>query len=520
MDAGITRLMIHGARGSYPVSGPTFLRYTGHTSCFSLSLPRGLLIVDAGTGIASLGDTLAAQKTLPPITILLTHLHFDHVIGLTAFKPLMRSDARVSIMTHPGQIADWQDALRRMLDGPYWPSKPLDGPAALRFVDLQGDAMDLYGAKVSWCPVQHPQGCLSYRLDMPDGAIVIATDRECGHPDLDARFLAFCRGAGVLIHDAQYTPEEHQSRQGWGHSTWEQAARVAAEAGVGQLWLTSHDPARSDDDIDAIVEQARRIFPATRAATESLRLPDPSAVRPMAAEAPADSLAFTYRFRFQDGTERFFAIQVDRATLTLAPPPRQTLPGWTALSYHQCANCPLQKMDDARCPAAVSLIDVMDLFSGAVSFEEVDVTIHTEARTYAKHTSLQQAVSSLIGLLMVTSGCPVMGKLKPMVRFHLPFATDEETKYRVLSMYLLAQFFIEKRGGQPDWKLQRLTQLYEEIRLVNHHFAKRLSDASQGDAPINALVILDSFADSITFSVDERMLNDLEQLFASYIEPT
>jgi hypothetical protein len=237
------------------------------------------------------------------------------------------------------------------------------------------------------------------------------------------------------------------------------------------------------------------------------------------ADTDAGGLTFRYRLRFEDGTERTLAIQLDRRTLEQQPPSRASLPDWTALSHHKCSHCPLPEAAGARCPAAVSLVEVADFFGRKLSFEEVEVTIESEARTYAKRTSLQQAVSSLIGLLMVTSGCPVMGRLKPMVRFHLPFATDEETKYRVLSMYLLAQFFIEKRGGPPDWKLQRLTRLYEDIRLVNHHFAKRLSDASHGDAPINALVILDVFADSITFSVDERMLEDLELLFASYLEP-
>ncbi len=238
-----------------------------------------------------------------------------------------------------------------------------------------------------------------------------------------------------------------------------------------------------------------------------------------APEHPSEPVTFQYRFRFSDGREQRFTIHLDPQTLQLLVPARASLPDWTALPHHKCARCPLADAEHARCPAAVSVVDVADLFGGAMSFEQVDVTIESEARTYTKRTSLQQAVSSLIGLLMVTSGCPVMGKLRPMVRFHLPFATLEETQYRVISMYLLAQFFLSTRGRTPDWELRQLPQVYQEIRQVNKQFAKRLADAGRGDAHLNALVILDTFADSISFTVDQRLLEELEALFQSYLEP-
>ena len=229
-------------------------------------------------------------------------------------------------------------------------------------------------------------------------------------------------------------------------------------------------------------------------------------------------LRFQYRFRFADGTERAITVQLDRKTLDAQLPPRAAPPDWTALSHHKCAHCPLPDAAGARCPAALSLVDVADLFSGALSFQQVDVTIESEARTYAKRTTLQRAVSSLIGLLMVTSGCPVMGKLRPMAQFHLPFASTQETKYRVLSMYLLAQFFRSKQGRLPDWDLKGLTRLYQDIRVLNRHVAKRLGDVGSGDAHLNALVILDTFADSISFSIDRRRLGELERLFRSYFD--
>jgi hypothetical protein len=233
--------------------------------------------------------------------------------------------------------------------------------------------------------------------------------------------------------------------------------------------------------------------------------------------ASSDPLVFRYRFRLRDGAERRFTVTLDRTTLSLVAPPRSALPDWTRLGHHQCDHCPLKEAGSPRCPAAVSLLEVVELFGSAVSFEPVDVTIDSEARQYAKRTSLQEAVSSLTGLLMVTSGCPIMGRLKPLVRFHLPFATDVETKYRVISMYLLAQLFLAQRGRQPDWTLTHLAALYHDLRKLNQHIAKRLQEAGHGDAHLNAVVILDSFADSLSFSLDQRALEDLEQLFACYL---
>jgi len=238
----------------------------------------------------------------------------------------------------------------------------------------------------------------------------------------------------------------------------------------------------------------------------------------MPPETAPGPLRFHYRFRFADGTERAITVALDRETLDVRLPERAALPDWTALSHHKCAHCPLPDAAGARCPAAVSLVDAADLFSEAVSFQEVDVTIESESRTYATRTSLQRGVSSLVGLLMVTSGCPVMGKLKPMAQFHLPFASTQETKYRVLSMYLLAQFFLSKRGRLPDWELNDLARLYKDIRVLNRHVAQRLSDVGSGDAHLNALVILDAFADSISFSIDQPMLEELERLFRSYFD--
>jgi hypothetical protein len=246
----------------------------------------------------------------------------------------------------------------------------------------------------------------------------------------------------------------------------------------------------------------------------------PVSATPTAAPAgPEDPLVFHYRLTSPDGAVRTFTVPLDRNNLQLIQPARTSFPEWTNLSFHKCPNCPLSEAASPQCPAAVSLIDVVDAFRSSQSIEEVAVDVETPERRYSKRCALQEVVSSLIGLHMAASGCPIMAKLRPMARSHLPFSTLEDTRYRALSMYLLAQYFIARRGGAADWDLSRLVKLYEEVLTVNTHFFKRLLSLGLEDASLNAVVRLDSFAGTIAFTVDEHILDELEQLFHAYLEP-
>ena len=230
------------------------------------------------------------------------------------------------------------------------------------------------------------------------------------------------------------------------------------------------------------------------------------------------TISYNYHFRMADGTDKEFAIRVGAQTLDLVPTPRDHHPAWSALGYHQCPNCPLHQDQHSHCPIATNLVDLVDFFKETMSYDEVDVTIETDQRQYTKHTSVQQALSSLLGIYMVTSGCPVMDRLRPMVRFHLPFATLEETAYRVISMYLVAQYFRRKRGLRPDWELKGLVPIYEAIQTVNKSFLQRFNELKGKDANANALVILDAFAGFVTFSIDTDLLDEVEGLFKPYLE--
>jgi len=237
------------------------------------------------------------------------------------------------------------------------------------------------------------------------------------------------------------------------------------------------------------------------------------------ADTLSDTITFNYKFTFGSGLEKEFNLALDSKTLNLIPKTKkESYPQWTELPYCKCPNCPLHEDRHPFCPIAINLVDVVDFFRAAISYEEVDLLIEQEARGYVKHTTLQQGINSLIGIYMVTSGCPVMEKLKPMVRYHLPFATMRETQYRVMSMYLLAQYFSYRRGKQADWELKNLVKIYDDVQIVNKSFFQRLAHIKIKDATLNAVVKLDMFAKHISVLINRGALDEMECLFNAYFE--
>lgn len=231
-----------------------------------------------------------------------------------------------------------------------------------------------------------------------------------------------------------------------------------------------------------------------------------------------DTVEYTYIYKFGENNEKTFNVILDKDSLNLIDPPSGPHQEWTELNNCKCPNCPLDEKESPHCPVAVSIVDVIEFFRDSISYDTVDVTVEAAARSYSKECSLQQGVSPLLGLYMVTSGCPVLEKLKPMARYHLPFSTLEETSYRVMTMFLLAQYFTNKKGGKPDWELKKLVNIYEEIQVVNRSFWSRLSHIKIEDTSINALIILDTFASYVSFKIDEDKLSDIELLCKSYFD--
>ncbi len=230
-----------------------------------------------------------------------------------------------------------------------------------------------------------------------------------------------------------------------------------------------------------------------------------------------DIISINYRFIFSNGEQKEFLVELDRKSLHLIPRGVKKTYDWAEISFHRCPRCTLNEKQYQYCPIALNMTDLIEFFKGANSQETVDVEIETRERKYVKTTTIQSGLSSIMGIYMVTTGCPIMEKLKPMVRFHLPFASDEETRYRAISMYLMAQFFLNKKGRRLDLNLTNLVKIYDDIRVVNNHFCERLQHFRVEDASINAVVILDCFANSVIFSINEDALEEFEQLFSAYL---
>jgi hypothetical protein len=225
-----------------------------------------------------------------------------------------------------------------------------------------------------------------------------------------------------------------------------------------------------------------------------------------------------YEFKLRDGQVKKFTVRLQKPSMQFVSEHTSTVRQWTKLTHHQCSNCPLTPESHPHCPIAANLVDIIESFKDSLSIEEAEITIRSESREYHKRSTVQYGIGSMMGLYMVTSGCPIMDKLRPMVYTHLPFSTLEETLFRAISMYLLAQYFRQQEGKVPDWKLEDFTKIYEDIATVNQSFTKRLLSINPRDASLNALVGLDCFASIAAFSTVEDNLKEFETLFEAYLQ--
>jgi ribonuclease BN (tRNA processing enzyme) len=264
---------VGGCRGSMCVSGHQYRRYGGNTTCYYVEVEPGhYLVIDAGTGLRTLQNEARERPGPQRFTVLLTHYHWDHIQGLPTFGGIYDPGVRVDLYGPPCNEKTPTEALGDVMKPPWWPV-PVDKASGVRVHALE-ESMKVGAVRVHQMGLSHPQRSVAFRLDA-DRSIVIATDHEAGEAsEIDDALAEFASGADVLFHDAQYTPEEHLAdKKGWGHSDWEQAARAARAAGVGRLILTSHDPDRTDEEVDAIRYEARRLFTPVDAAFEGMTLP-------------------------------------------------------------------------------------------------------------------------------------------------------------------------------------------------------------------------------------------------------
>ncbi len=295
MSGGLT-VTFWGVRGSTPCDGPRYQRYGGNTSCVSVEAEgHRPLIFDLGTGLREYGEVvtalanaeLAANRAHTPYlaTALLTHLHWDHIIGLPFFTPAFRPDASIDIHgpRQPGGLGPvFSECMRR----PYFPITPAEMGGDVRFLDTDADDFGINGAKVRSRWVRHTDPTLGYRVELDGGSVTYISDHGQGCDPSPSRaddhvpesVLELCDDVDVLIHDSQHTQPEFDVKRHFGHCTVDYAVRVAREAGVRTLVLFHHCPTHSDDDIDRMLDYARDVSsktggPDVIAAREGMRLP-------------------------------------------------------------------------------------------------------------------------------------------------------------------------------------------------------------------------------------------------------
>jgi phosphoribosyl 1,2-cyclic phosphodiesterase len=259
-----------GVRGSIPSPGPLTMA-GGNTACVEVTAGDTRIILDAGSGLRTLGDERMRHGPRHS-TILLSHLHWDHVCGLPFFTPIYVPGHRVEIASGPNGVMPIHDAIRALFRAPFFPVDFADIAGQVSVRELPAtDRFTIGDITITMARLNHPDPVYGFRLDHGGHAIVYATDTEhfaCVDPTLK-RLAA---GADILIYDAQYTPDEYPGKVGWGHSTWQAGADLARAAGVPQLVLFHHDPGRTDAQLAAIEAEAHAHLPGTIAAREGLVL--------------------------------------------------------------------------------------------------------------------------------------------------------------------------------------------------------------------------------------------------------
>jgi phosphoribosyl 1,2-cyclic phosphodiesterase len=259
------KITFWGTRGSIAAPGRDTVVYGGNTTCVEVSLASGrTVVIDAGTGIRNFGDAVLKRNGWVDIHLLMTHVHWDHLLGFPFFGPLYDASTRVIV-----------DGCRRGLESlkRIFSTSFVDGVWPIRFEDLKATIepqhkllhgnLELEDAVVESHPLQHPQGGMGFKFTENSRVFVFLTDNELleqgWHGTSFADFVRFCKGADLLVHDCQYVPEEMAMRRGWGHSDVVSVTDLALRAGVKKLLLFHHDPWRTDREVAEMVGRAQEL---------------------------------------------------------------------------------------------------------------------------------------------------------------------------------------------------------------------------------------------------------------------
>ncbi|MBI4843652.1 MAG: MBL fold metallo-hydrolase [Nitrospirae bacterium] len=253
-----------GARGSIPVSGEEYLKYGGDTTCIEIRTSDGeLIIIDAGTGIRRLGNSLL-EEDRRRYHMLFTHAHWDHIFSFPFFKPIYLKRTQINMYGFPRAQADMHWFLSKTMRPPFYPVCFKDLGAAISFTKIYEDVLRIGSVSIRHIKLNHPNLGVGFRIEEGGKSFVFLTDNEFtfNHPGglkFDD-YARFSRGADVLMHDAEYTADEYRKTRGFGHSIYTDALRLAMEADVKSFYLFHHNQDRPDNALDGMVEDCRRIL--------------------------------------------------------------------------------------------------------------------------------------------------------------------------------------------------------------------------------------------------------------------
>lgn len=253
-----------GSRGSIPVSGQKYLKYGGDTTCLEIrSESDDIIIIDAGTGIRRLGNRLMDEGRFE-YNLIFTHAHWDHVMGFPFFKPIFSSRSKFVMHRCPFHSKFVETILSRVMAPPNFPVKLNELKACMEYKDACPVTFQIGSVDITPIPLSHPNGGSGYKFRENGKVFVFLTDNELGfiHPGGKNRqeYLDFSTGADLLIHDAEYTPEEYKTQMEWGHSDFTATLDLALEAGVKQLGLFHINQERTDDQVDQMVNRCQQII--------------------------------------------------------------------------------------------------------------------------------------------------------------------------------------------------------------------------------------------------------------------
>ncbi len=268
------RVTFYGVRGSVPAPGPETVRYGGNTSCVEVRLADGTtVILDAGTGMRNLGNVLLREERAAEAHLLLSHTHWDHVLGLPFFGPLWNAKNR--LLVYPLASEAQTRFQRSIFDDIHFPVSVNDIPAKVEFIKPEKEIWAIGSAKVQRVQLNHPGGAQGFRLEDEDGtSLTYLTDNELGAPSNEKishdELAKFAEGVDLLIHDSQYLTTDMPYKRGWGHSVVDDVLRLGVLASPRTLALFHHDPDRSDDALDLIAERGGAWLKAHSETTELL----------------------------------------------------------------------------------------------------------------------------------------------------------------------------------------------------------------------------------------------------------